>query len=199
MPTRVSAPSDLPSGFSYQPDFITTDEERDLLAHFQRLDFVPFQYLRYTAKRRVVVYGWDYDFSSKKTSTSAPIPDFLFPLREGTAAFVGVAPDALVEAVINEYPPGAPIGGHRDIPQFDIVAGISLASPCRMRFRPYKAEGKPCAIVLEPRSAYILRDDARWKWQHSIPEVKELRYSLTFRTLRKAKTTHPGITDGERG
>ena len=184
MRTRVSSADDLPPGFVYRPDFISTDEERDLLVHFQSLAFAPFQYLQYTAKRRVVVYGWDYDFTSKKTSTTAPIPEFLFPLRERTAALVDVTPDELVEAVINEYPPGAPIGWHRDVPQFDIVAGISLASPCRMRFRPYKKEGKPVAIVLEPRSAYILRGDARWKWQHSIPEVKELRYSVTFRTLR---------------
>lgn len=186
MARKPSPAEDLPPGFLYRRDFISVDEERELLDHFRALDFAPFQYLQYTAKRRVVVYGWDYDFTSKKTSATAPIPAFLFPLRERTAGFVGVAPEALVEAVINEYPPGAPIGWHRDVPQFDVVAGISLASACRMRFRPYKAEGKPVATVLEPRSAYILRDDARWKWQHSIPEVKELRYSVTFRTLRKA-------------
>jgi hypothetical protein len=36
---------------------------------------------------------------------------------------------------------------------------------------------------LQPRSAYLLRDAARWEWQHSVPPVDALRYSVTFRKL----------------
>jgi alkylated DNA repair dioxygenase AlkB len=39
-------------------------------------------------------------------------------------------------------------------------------------------------VTLERRSAYILSGAARWNFQHSIPAVKELRYSITFRTWR---------------
>ena len=184
---RISSPEELPEGFVYQPDLISPAEESALISAFQNLNFVPFEYMGYTAKRRVVVYGWDYNFGTKKTSTAEPVPEFLFPLREKAAAFAVVPPEALFEAVLNEYPPGAPIGWHRDIPQFEVVVGISLGSACRMRLRPYKKEGKSVSLILEPRSAYILRDDARWKWQHSIPAVEALRYSVTFRTLRKAK------------
>lgn len=184
---RTAASIALPDGFVYRPNFITVAEEQELLRVFETLEFKPFEYLTYTAKRRVVVYGWDYDFTSHKTSEIDPIPVFLHPLRLKTAEFLNIDAESLVEAVINEYPPGAPIGWHRDVPQFEIVAGISLLSTCRMRLRPYKAEGKPLAIALEPRSLYILSCDARWKWQHSIPAVKELRYSITFRTLRAEK------------
>ncbi len=184
---RLSSVQDLPAGFVYQPDFISPDEERELLSRFESLNFEPFQYMQFTARRRIVVYGWDYDFSSRKTSTTDPIPEFLVPLRERTAALMGVAPDALAEALVAEYSPGTPIGWHRDTPNFDLVAGISLAGACRMRFRPYKAEGKAVSTILEPRSAYILRGDARWKRQHSIPAVEKLRYSVTFRTLRARK------------
>jgi alkylated DNA repair dioxygenase AlkB len=186
----------------YQPEFISADEEQQLLRDFERLDFKPFQYLSYTAKRRVVVYGWDYDYTSHKTSQIDPIPEFLHPLRARTAAFLKLAPEAFVEAVIHEYPPGAPIGWHRDVPQFEIVAGISLLSACRMRLRPYAAKSKKAAgeegtrssrastfsITLEPRSLYVLSGDARWKWQHSIPDVDSLRYSVTFRTLRAKRS-----------
>lgn len=64
------------------------------------------------------------------------------------------------------------------------MIGISLASESRIRFKPYKAEGKPVSLALERRSIYVMRGPARWRFQHSIPAVKELRYSITFRTLR---------------
>jgi alkylated DNA repair dioxygenase AlkB len=97
-------------------------------------------------------------------------------------------------ALINEYPPGAPIGWHRDAPQYDIVAGISLLSDCRMRFRPYRspALSTPTPVRraathelwLERRSAYLLTGESRTSYEHHIPPVGELRYSVTFRTLR---------------
>jgi alkylated DNA repair dioxygenase AlkB len=54
-----------------------------------------------------------------------------------------------------------------------------------MRFKPYKGTGKIASQVLEPRSIYVLRGAARWSFQHSIPAVTRLRYSITFRTLRE--------------
>jgi alkylated DNA repair dioxygenase AlkB len=35
-----------------------------------------------------------------------------------------------------------------------------------------------------PRSAYLLRGPARFDWEHSIPPLDRLRYSVTFRTFR---------------
>ncbi len=180
-------PPELPEGFVYRPDFVGNTEEQHLLDEVRRLDFQPFDFHGYLAKRRIVEYGWEYDFSSPKTSVTSKIPAFLHPLRERASGLAGVRADDLVEAVITEYPAGAPIGWHRDVPQFDIVIGISLASACRMRFKPYRGGGKIASITLEPRSMYLMRGPARWKFQHSIPAVRELRYSITFRTLR-AKT-----------
>jgi alkylated DNA repair dioxygenase AlkB len=90
--------------------------------------------------------------------------------------------------VIIQYPPGAPIGWHRDAPQFGIVIGISLLNPARMRLKPYSKEGKIISVILEPRSIYVLRGLVRWQWQHSIPAMDKLRYSVTFRTLREGET-----------
>jgi alkylated DNA repair dioxygenase AlkB len=185
MPVRSPTPiSELPEGFLYRPEFLSEREETELLRAIQALEFQTFDYHGYKARRRIVAYGWEYDFGTRKTSSAKPIPDFLHGVRERAAVLAGVDPDALVQAVITEYPPGAPIGWHRDVPQFDVIAGVSLASSCRMRLKPYRGQGKLVSLVLEPRSAYVMRGPARWRYQHSIPPVERLRYSITFRTLR---------------
>ena len=180
----------LPEGFLYQPDFLTRQEEAELLRIFHELPFQAFDFHGYTARRRVLEFGLEYDFSTRRATPTQNFPEFLSPVRERAAQFAGISAAALVEGMVTEYSQGAPIGWHRDAPQFGTIIGISLGSASRMRFKPYKAEGKPVGLTLEPRSIYRMRGPARWKFQHSIPAVKELRYSITFRTLRsKEKTT----------
>jgi alkylated DNA repair dioxygenase AlkB len=174
----------LPEGLLYQPDFLSEVEEVDLINNFRELPFQAFDFHGYTAKRRVLEFGFEYDFTTRRATPTQNFPEFLSPVRERAAQFAGVSAADLVEGMVTEYSPGAPIGWHRDAPQFGTVIGISLASTSRMRFKPYKAEGKPVALMLEPRSIYVMRGPARWKFQHSIPPVKELRYSITFRNLR---------------
>jgi alkylated DNA repair protein (DNA oxidative demethylase) len=41
-------------------------------------------------------------------------------------------------------------------------------------------------VELAPRSAYVLAGAARSNWQHSIPPVPDLRFSITFRQLRRS-------------
>jgi alkylated DNA repair dioxygenase AlkB len=182
-----NVPVAVPDGFGYKPDFLTAEEEAALLSTFGDLPFAPFDFHGYIAKRRILEYGWEYDFGSRQASAASPIPEFLAPFRDRAASFAGIAPDKIVEAVVTEYPPGAPIGWHRDVPQFETILGISLGSACRMRLKPYKAEGKIVSIMLEPRSIYVMRGPARWNYQHSIPALKTLRYSVTFRTPREKK------------
>ena len=40
----------------------------------------------------------------------------------------------------------------------------------------------------EPRSAYLLRGPVRRNWEHSIPPVEHLRYSVTFRNFVEGDT-----------
>ena len=174
----------LPEGLLYQPDFLSEAKEAELIRIFRELPFQAFDFHGYTAKRRVLEFGFEYDFTTRRATPTQSFPEFLSSVRERVARFAGLSAADLVEGMVTEYSPGAPIGWHRDAPQFGTVIGISLASTSRMRFKPYKAEGKPVALTLEPRSIYVMRGPARWKFQHSIPAVKELRYSITFRTLR---------------
>jgi alkylated DNA repair dioxygenase AlkB len=176
---------ELPEGLVYRPEFLSVVEEKELLATIETLTFRAFEFQGYTAKRRVVEYGWEYDFSSRKAAEANPIPEYLAPLRRRVAQFAAIPEQKLVEAIITEYPAGAPIGWHRDVPQFEDVIGISLRSSCRMRLKPYKGIGKLVSVRLEPRSIYLLQGPARWEFQHSIPAVDDLRYSITFRSLRK--------------
>ncbi len=174
----------LPEGLLYQPDFLSEAEEADLMNIFRDLPFQAFDFHGYTARRRVLEFGLEYDFTTRRATPTQSFPEFLSPVQERAAQFAGISAAALVEGMVTEYSPGAPIGWHRDAPQFDTIIGISLASTSRMRFKPYKAEGKPVALTLERRSIYLMRSPVRWRFQHSIPAVKELRYSITFRTLR---------------
>lgn len=94
------------------------------------------------------------------------------------------------ESKVTEYRPGTPLGWHRDAPEYEAVAGVSLGGAARMRLRPYQpgaAHRKEdvLSLELEPRSAYQIRDQARWGWQHSIAATRQLRYSITFRTSRR--------------
>jgi hypothetical protein len=97
----------LPDGFLYQPDFLTEREESDLLATFRDLPFAEFDFHGYIAKRRIVEYGWEYDFGSRKATATQPIPEFLFPFRDRAARFAGLSPEKIVEAVVTKYPAGA--------------------------------------------------------------------------------------------
>jgi alkylated DNA repair dioxygenase AlkB len=75
---------------------------------------------------------------------------------------------------------------------FGVVVGVSLLSPCRFRFQRGKgAERRTAAVILDPRSGYVLDGAARWQWQHSIPVAKSERYSVTYRTLRRTPRTVP--------
>jgi alkylated DNA repair dioxygenase AlkB len=40
-------------------------------------------------------------------------------------------------------------------------------------------------VEVAPRSGYVLAGPARTAWQHRVPPTKSLRYSITFRTLRR--------------
>ena len=176
----------LPPGLIYRADFLERDEELTLLEHIRALPLREAQYRQYTARRRTVNYGFSYDFQHLEAKPAPPIPEFLAPLRARAAQWAGVVAEDFVQGLIAEYTPGTPLGWHRDVPNFELIVGISLAGTARIRFRPYpwkpERRREVFALELEPRSAYILRDEARWGWQHSVPPTKELRYSITFRT-----------------
>lgn len=177
----------LPEGLRYLPGFLAEEEERELLAHLGAVRYGEVRMHGVVARRRTAHYGWDYGYTSWEITPAEPVPDWLLPLRERAAGLIGAPAEALEEVLLSEYPPGAGIGWHRDAPMFGPeVIGVSLGAPCRMRFQRGKGEAREtAALILEPRSAYVLAGKARSAWQHSIPAAPALRYSITFRTVRR--------------
>ena len=185
----------VPEGFHYRADFLTAAEEDHLAAALERIPFADFEMRGVVARRRVAFFGHSYGHD-----VVPPVPEFLLPLRAAVAMWAGIEPAAYVMALVNEYRPGSPIGWHRDAPQYGQVAGMSLLSSCRMKFRPYAAPRRGPSeaprrttheIVLAPRSAYLMTGAARGAYEHHVPPVTAFRYSITFRTLRSNPPSSP--------
>jgi hypothetical protein len=169
----------MPEGFVYVPDAITPAEERALIAEIVILPLAAATFRGFTARRRIVHF-------------EDAVPDFLLPLRDHAARLGGVDAATLTKALVTEYSPGAVIGWHRDAPQYGpVVIGASLGGACRMRLRRMRGQaGAPierASVILEPRSIYVMGGASRAEWQHSIPAADALRYSVTFRTVRRRR------------
>ena len=182
---RAPTVSEEPGGLLYVPDFVTGAEESELVA---AVDDRPFEEVRMrgqAALRTVLHFGHRYDYDGWRLVRAEPLPASLAWLRARAAALAEVDPEQLDETLVTRYPPGAGIGWHRDAPLFGPkVVGVSLLAPCRMRFQRRTADVRRVhELALAPRSAYVLSGAARWSWQHSIPAVADLRYSITFRTV----------------
>jgi len=185
MSALQNLPLFLPDGFSYQDDLISPAEEAALIGQLAEQPFKSFEFQGFTGKRRVVSYGWRYDFNGGGLQPTEAIPEFLTELRGKAAAFARLPTEALAQALLTEYQPGAPIGWHKDRSVFGTVIGISLASSSTLRLRR-KAGSKweRVSLILNPRSIYVLNGSVRNDWEHSIPPVEALRYSITFRTVK---------------
>jgi DNA oxidative demethylase len=183
----VNALPEAPEGLVYQEEFISEEEERELLSLLSSIQFRAVVMRGQAARRTVRHFGLDYEYERGELVPADPLPDAMLWLRDRCAALMEREPADLVQVLLSRYPPGAGIGWHRDAPMFGSrIAGISLLAPCRMRFqRTVQGTRSVAELELAPRSAYLLTGKARWSWQHSIPAAKALRYSVTFRTLRR--------------
>jgi alkylated DNA repair dioxygenase AlkB len=201
-PPQQLLPPGLPVGFRYWPDFLSEEEEGELLAGFATLEFKAAVYHEYTAQRRTIGFGLGMRFGGTVAAPThelqqrPPAPEFLRRLAAKVARHVGRDPADFPNALVTEYQPGAPIGWHRDAPPFAAIYGVSLGSDCTFCLRPYIPETPSSAgaakrprrndtvkLTAERRSLYVMAGAARSAWQHSIPPVKTLRYSVTLRTL----------------
>lgn len=184
------AKSTLPPGLAYREGMIGADEEAALIDALAGIAVAPFRFQGWVGKRETASFGWHYDFDTAKFGEAEPIPDFLLPLRRRAAEFAGLPPDALVQALVIRYDPGAGIGWHRDRPVFEHVVGISLGTPAILRLRRRMPSGfERASLPLAPRSIYHLSGPARHDWEHGIAGHDELRWSVTFRSLAERSGT----------
>lgn len=171
-------------GLRLAEDIVTVAEEQALIARIAAVELAPFRFQGWLGKRLTASFGWRYDFENGDFGPTDPIPNWLLPLRAQAAAFAGLAPDDLVQALLIRYDPGAGIGWHRDRPVFEQVVGISLGAPAPMRFRKRGAAGfQRKSVPMPPRSIYHLSGEVRHQWEHSIAPLAQTRWSITFRSL----------------
>jgi alkylated DNA repair protein (DNA oxidative demethylase) len=171
-------------GLGTRPELLTLTEERALIAAIDAVELAPFRFQQWTGKRLTHSFGWQYDFQSGELGKGEPMPDWLLPIRDRAASAAGLAPDALVQALLLRYDPGAGIGWHRDRPIYDQVVGISLGAPATMRFRRRDGERwRRINVPLEPRGLYHLSGEVRHDWEHSIAPIDQTRWSITFRSF----------------
>lgn len=177
-----------PKGFSYSPDFLTENEELKLYQEVTKIDLHNFNFQGYEARRKVASFGYDYSFENGSLSKGKNIPTIFDFLIEKVSRHVSVPQGEFAELLVTEYPVGSVINWHRDAPPFDLVAGISLMADCTFRLRPNdKAKQTRASVISFPvkhRSLYVLQGPARTDWQHSITPVKQIRHSITLRTLK---------------
>lgn len=180
--------SGVAPGFHYKADVVAEAAQAALVVKIRNLPLQAFDFHGFKANRRVISFGWRYDFSSAQLIKIEPIPVWLLPLREVVGQFAGCAAENFAQVLISEYAPGAGVGWHKDKAVFDRIVGVSLGTPCPLRLRRPVAAGKwqRAEQRLEPGSMYLLSGEARTEWEHSIAPVHALRYSLTFRSLTRS-------------
>jgi alkylated DNA repair dioxygenase AlkB len=174
-----------PDGFAYRPALLSPDEERAFVAEFEKLPFKPFEFHGYLGNRRIVSFGYRYDYAGRALRGAEAMPDFLEPLKQIAADFSGIPAQNLQQALVTEYAPGAGIGWHRDKPMLEDVVALSFLAPCVLRLRRREGTGwLRRSVPVAPRSGYLLRGPSREDWEHSIAPMETLRYSVTFRSFR---------------
>ncbi|UIJ44766.1 alpha-ketoglutarate-dependent dioxygenase AlkB [Sphingomonas cannabina] len=182
------------SGLAYAENFLSAEEEHALIKGIEGVSLAPFRFQGWTGKRLTASFGWQYDFDKATFAPTTPIPEFLLPVRERAAAFAGLDPETLVQALLIRYDPGAGIGWHRDRPVFEHVVGLSLGAEAVLRLRHRKPGGGfvRAAQALAPRSVYHLTGEVRHEWEHSIAPMEVTRWSVTFRSLSERGKTMQG-------
>jgi alkylated DNA repair dioxygenase AlkB len=185
-------PSAGPEGLHYEPEFVSRATEAELISNLEKLPLQPFQFGAYEGKRRVVSFGFRYDYALRKLQDADPIPGWLRSIIESVERFGNLPAGSVRQILCTEYDVGVGIGWHRDKPHFDKIFGLSLGASCKFRLR--RAAGdkwQRFTLSAAPRSLYMMSGESRRAWEHSIPAVERRRYSITFRTMR-ADTAETG-------
>ncbi len=174
-----------PKGLRHAPEFVSRETERDLISRIAQLPLQPFQFGAFEGNRRVKSFGFRYDYTARRILEAEPIPEWLLPIARSVEGFGDLPAGSVRQALCSEYDVGVGIGWHRDKPHFDKVFGLSLGAPCKFRFRRRIGEKwERYTRDAEPRSLYMMDGESRQTWEHSIPPVRQRRYSITFRTMR---------------
>jgi alkylated DNA repair dioxygenase AlkB len=180
-------PPELPSGFHFYPEFISREEELNLVSLIKTFPLKNMIFQGYEAKRKTMNFGHDWHFQNRTLSKGLDIPEAFIPIIEKVGARLNITTSSFAEVLLTQYDPGTVINWHRDAPPFEKIAGVSLLSDCVFKLRPYtktiRKRSDTISFHLPRRSLYMMEGEVRTNWEHSIAPLKNLRYSITLRTL----------------
>jgi alkylated DNA repair dioxygenase AlkB len=176
-------------GLFYYPNFLTEMEEKEILDF---LNTNPDWFLVSSSpqSRQVLHYGYAYNYVRKGTlERAAEFPDLMVRLKDKIRTQHPLQTEFLLnQCIINQYQPGQGIQAHIDSPLFtNYICCVSVGSGASIDFAK---DGATKSLYLEPRSLYIMSDEARYQWTHGMKACKSdtgikrgTRFSLTFRTV----------------
>jgi len=203
----------LPPGIRIVADFVTEEEEQQLLDSFhwdQDSDLGSMK------NRKVKHYGFEFNYKTNNIDPNLPLVDQpIQPLCQRVAlkayekGLVDEVPDQLT---VNRYLPGQGIPSHTDSHDCctSSIISLSLNSGVTMDFRSPLGEHLP--VWLPPRSLLIMAGEARYRWKHGISPrhcdtvpghlltkgeegltlaTRDTRVSLTFRKTFKGPCSCP--------
>lgn len=162
-------------GLSILPDFISDEEENILLTHIGAIE----QKILPKGRSKIIRFGSSLPYDNFVKSET--IPDFLLRIAQKLVEekLVDEMPDSIS---INEYRPGGFIPRHIDSRESgEVITVLSLLSDTEMLFQK---RNEKFTIALPRKSLVQMRGESRWKWEHSIPKVDNLRYSIVFRNSK---------------
>jgi hypothetical protein len=84
--------------------------------HMKSLPFKEFEFQGFLGHRRIVSFGWRYDFNGGGLQKTEDMPPFLLPIRERAAEFAGLEPTDIQQVLLTEYRPGVQMDGTRTAP-----------------------------------------------------------------------------------
>jgi hypothetical protein len=127
-----------PQGFRYQRDFLNSEEEGSLLRDMRSLPFREFDFHGFTGKRRILSFGWRYDFNGGGLTRTEDMPEFLVGVRARAERYAGFTPGSLQHVHLTETLPAPPSAGIR-------TARSSVTSLAFLSYRP-----APSACATKP-------------------------------------------------
>ena len=204
-------------GLRYIPNFVTSEEEEELLNLIESRRWFTALKGRRQQHYGIVYYHTRHNVAELQPTDiaedqlSGTMQDFPELMTRLLYLFPEHHPPT--QCLVNEYIGTQAIRRHVDnIDCFgDIVCGLSLQYPIWMILRSVKDPNLSVSFLCEQRSLYIWSDEVRFEWRHGItphkqvylPETNQViqrdetyrRISLTFREIKVDGTKKVGFND----
>jgi hypothetical protein len=145
----------VPDGFIYRQNFISEDEEQELIHEIQKLHLKPFQYYQFTGKRRTTSFGWQYEFGASEITTAPEVPAFLLPVRTRAGKLFDIDPNSLSQTSIIEYSTGSRLAGTGIFHILALWSAFLLVQRAGCGFENITAsDRRTCIVMKHYRSNY---------------------------------------------